>query len=54
MTLLMDQDRIFRNLYGALGWNLTPAEQRGDWDKTKDLIAKGSDWIISEIKTSGL
>lgn len=54
MTVLMDQNRIFRNLYGSLGWNLTAAELRGDWDKTKDLIAKGSEWIINEIKTSNL
>ena len=27
---------------------------RGDWDDTKDLIAKGRDWIINEMKASGL
>lgn len=54
MTFLSDQDRIFKNLYGFLGWNLSAAEQRGDWDKTADLIAKSSDWIVAEIKASGL
>jgi NADH-quinone oxidoreductase subunit F len=54
MTYLNEQDRIFKNLYGFLGWNLNAAEQRGDWDRTADLIAKGADWMINEIKASGL
>lgn len=54
MIFLKPQDRIFTNLYGAKGWNLTAAEQRGDWDKTKDLITKGSEWIINEIKAAGV
>ena len=28
--------------------------QRGDWYKTKEIMDKGSDWIINEIKVSGL
>ena len=27
---------------------------RGDWHKTKEIVLKGSDWIINEIKVSGL
>jgi NADH dehydrogenase (ubiquinone) flavoprotein 1 len=27
---------------------------RGDWYRTKDLILKGRDWIVDEIKKSGL
>lgn len=27
---------------------------RGDWYRTKDLVQKGSDWIVSEMKKSGL
>lgn len=27
---------------------------RGDWYKTKEIIDKGADWIINEIKISGL
>ena len=30
------------------------ARRRGDWDGTKDLILKGRDWIIEQIKESGL
>jgi NADH-quinone oxidoreductase subunit F len=27
---------------------------RGDWDRTRDLIAKGRDWIVNQVKESGL
>ena len=27
---------------------------RGDWYRTKDLVLKGADWIVGEIKKSGL
>ncbi len=52
--MLKDQDRIFTNLYGVHDWGLKGATARGDWDGTKDLLAKGRDWIIDEMKTSGL
>jgi len=51
---LQDKDRIFTNLYGFQDWGLRAAEKRGDWDNTKDLIAKGQDAIIEEVKASGL
>ena len=52
--MLDDQDRIFTNLYGFEDWGLRAAQRRGDWDGTKDLIAKGRDWIVQEIKDSEL
>ena len=51
---LQDKDRIFRNLYGFQDWRLAGARSRGAWDNTKALIEKGHDWIISEVKNSGL
>ncbi|ORZ35284.1 hypothetical protein BCR44DRAFT_331120 [Catenaria anguillulae PL171] len=51
---LKDQDRIFTNLYGFHDYRLQGALKRGDWYKTKEIILKGSDWIINEMKTSGL
>ena len=30
------------------------AMARGDWHRTKDLVTKGADWIIAEMKKSGL
>lgn len=35
-------------------FSLDAAKKRGDWDNTKDIIAKGRDWIINEMKSSGL
>jgi NADH-quinone oxidoreductase subunit F len=52
--MLADKDRIFTNLYGAQDFGLKSAQARGDWDSTKDLLAKGRDWIIDEMKASGL
>ncbi len=51
---LADKDRIFTNLYGFQDWGLKAAQKRGDWDNTKDLIARGNDSIIDEMKASGL
>jgi NADH-quinone oxidoreductase subunit F len=52
--MLADKDRIFTNLYGQHDWRLAGARSRGDWDGTKDLILKGRDWIVNEVKASGL
>ena len=51
---LNDKDRIFTNLYGRHDWKLKGALSRGDWYKTKEIVLKGSDWILKEIKDSGL
>ena len=48
--MLQDKDRIFTNLYGLQGPDLRSAMGRGDWDRTKDLIARGRDWIVSQVK----
>ncbi|MEQ8376930.1 MAG: NADH-quinone oxidoreductase subunit F, partial [Roseibium aggregatum] len=52
--MLKDQDRIFTNIYGLHDWGLEGAKKRGQWDNTKGLIDKGRDWIIQEMKDSGL
>ena len=52
--MLKDKDRIFTNLYGHQPWTLKAAKKRGDWDGTKKLMAKGPDWIITQMKESGL
>jgi len=51
---LSDKDRIFTNLYGTQPWNLAAARMRGDWDGTAAIIQKGRDWIVNEMKESGL
>jgi len=52
--MLADKDRIFTNLYGLDDWRLAGARRRGDWDGTKELILKGRDWIVEQVKESGL
>ena len=52
--MLADKDRIFTNLYGRLDKSLKGAMSRGSYNRTKDIIDKGRDWIINEMKASGL
>ena len=52
--MLSDNDRIFTNLYGMNDRSLKGAQRRGHWDQTGRLMKKGRDWIIDEIKASGL
>ncbi len=52
--MLQDKDRIFTNLYGWLGADLKSARARGNWNGTKELLAKGRDVIIDEVKKSEL
>ncbi len=52
--MLKDQDRIFTNIYGLHDWGLQGAMNRGLWDGTKGILEKGRDWIIDQMKASGL
>ncbi|MGB3247047.1 MAG: NADH-quinone oxidoreductase subunit NuoF [Sulfitobacter sp.] len=52
--MLADKDRIFTNLYGMHDRTLKGAQGRGHWDGTAAIIGKGRDWIIDEMKASGL
>ncbi|NDR56399.1 NADH-quinone oxidoreductase subunit NuoF [Aliiruegeria sabulilitoris] len=52
--MLQDKDRIFTNIYGLKDRTLAGARARGHWDGTADIIKKGRDWIVDEMKASGL
>jgi NADH-quinone oxidoreductase subunit F len=52
--MLRDDDRVFKNLYGVHDWRLAGARRRGTWDNTKELLARGRDAIIDEVKKSDL
>jgi NADH-quinone oxidoreductase subunit F len=52
--MLSDADRIFTNLYGIHDPFLKGARARGDWDGTKEILARGRDAIVDEMKASGL
>ena len=51
---MKQENRIFTNLYGFEGFDLASSQKRGDWNKTKSFLQKGQDWIIEEVKSSGL
>ena len=52
--MLKPENKIFKNLYNEFGWEIENAIKRDDWKDTKDIISKGREWIINEIKTSEL
>ena len=52
--MLEDKDRIFTNLYGMHDRTLAGAKARGHWDGTAGIIQKGRDWIVEQMKASGL
>jgi len=52
--MLDDKDRNLQEPLRPPRWGLEGARRRGAWDGTKSIIDKGRDWIISEMKASGL
>ena len=52
--MLSKKDKIFKNIYGFSGFGLDVAKSLGDWTEAKDIIVKGKDWILDEVKKSGL
>jgi NADH-quinone oxidoreductase subunit F len=52
--MIAEKDKIFTNLHGNESPDLKSAIKRGDWDNTKSFIAKGRDWIVDQVKSSGL
>ena len=51
---LKDSDRIFTNVYQDGSPWVDGALKRGDWYMTGDILQNGQDWLINEIKKSGL
>lgn len=52
--MIAEKDKIFTNLHGKESPALKAALKRGDWDNTKSLIQKGRDWVVEQVKNSGL
>jgi NADH-quinone oxidoreductase subunit F len=52
--MLADKDRIFTNLYGVHDWRLEGARARGAWDGTRTILDNGPEWIVEQMKASGL
>ena len=53
-AMLKDKDRIFTNIYGLGDAGLDGARSRGDWSGSKEILAKGREQIVEEVKDSGL
>ncbi len=52
--MLKEQDKIFTNLYGYEPASLVQACKRGDWNNTKQFLDNGAEWLIQQVKDSGL
>ena len=52
--MLKEENKIFKNLYNNFGWEIDNALKRDDWKDTKNIISKGKEWIINEVKISEL
>lgn len=52
--MLKSEDRIFTNLYGEESFDLKAAQARGDWSNTRNFIKNGREWLVEQVKASGL
>ncbi len=52
--MIKEENRIFTNLLGNDSPDLTLLKSRGDWKDTINFLEKGSEWLIEQIKASGL
>lgn len=52
--MLKTEDKIFTNLNGIESPYLEFAKKRGDYSDVKKFIDHGSEWLISQVKDSGL
>ena len=57
IKMLKEEDRIFKNLYNNLGWEINHAIEREDWSNTKEIISKIRKFILdnkldTEIKNT--
>ncbi|MDR2007357.1 MAG: NADH-quinone oxidoreductase subunit NuoF [Alphaproteobacteria bacterium] len=52
--MLEKNDRVFNNLYGSQGVSFEVAKSLGDFKDLKEILEKGADYIIGEIKNSQL
>ena len=52
--MLDEKNKIFKNLYGLKGLGLDAAMKLGDWKDAAEIVRKGKEWILNEVKNSGL
>jgi len=54
MATIKDKDRVFPNIMHKNAISLKWAFENEDFKNMSEILAKGSDWLINEIKTSNL
>ena len=49
--MLKEEDRIFKNLYNNLGWEINHAIEREDWELVEEAISviKGEDEFVEML-----
>jgi NADH-quinone oxidoreductase subunit F len=52
--MIKKENRIFTNLDGSQSNDLQNAISRGDWKDTAKFVKKGPEWLIEQVKNSGL
>lgn len=52
--MITSKDIIFSNINGLQATNLASSKNRGDWLNTTQLLSQGPEWIIDQLKQSGL
>ena len=52
--IIFDENTVFTNLYGFEGRDIESAKKRGSYRSVQEILLQGQDWIIEEIKKSGL
>jgi NADH-quinone oxidoreductase subunit F len=52
--MIANNNKIFTNIDGNEAADLKTAQKRGDWNNTKAILQKGRDWIVEQVKASGL
>ena len=45
--MLKDKDRIFQNLYNDKGTDYHSAQERNDWNGTKEILGKISETVLA-------
>ena len=53
-NIIFNENTIFTNLYGFESSDIESAKKRGSWSGAREILLKGREWIIEEVKNSGL
>ena len=54
--MIAEENKIFKNIYNDLGWEIDSSIKRDDWKNTKEMISpeEGQAWIINGYSANSL